>query len=104
MATIAQRRRMYQNMTVAEILRIMSDAELDRNARRGGKGAIQKQAYRRSGATTLPFSKVSRENIEKAIERLPAVLEAYCAELKRRHQRYADLRRKAEQIKAVLEG
>ena len=50
MATITQRRRMYQNMTVVEILRSMSDAELDRNARRGGKGAIQEQAYRRSGA------------------------------------------------------
>jgi len=53
MATITQRRRMYQNMTVVEILRSMSDAELDRNARRGGKGAIQEQAYRRSGATTI---------------------------------------------------
>ena len=71
---------------------------------RGYTDPFQESAFDQGAARILPFSKVSRENIEKAIERLPAFLEAYAAELKCRHQKYADLRKKAEQIRTVLEG
>jgi len=65
---------------------------------------FEESAFDHGKARILSFSSVSREDITQAIERLPAFLDAYAAELKRRHQRYADLRRKAEQIRAVLEG
>ena len=64
---------------------------------------FQESAFDHGAARILPFSRVSRENIEKAIERLPAFIDAYAAELKCRHKRYADMRKKAEQIRAVLE-
>jgi len=61
-------------------------------------------AYAYGEARMIPFASASRKSIENAIERLPAFIEAYAAELKRRHQKYSDLREKAEQIRAVLEG
>jgi len=60
-------------------------------------------AYANHSASLQEFSRVSRADIAKAIERLPAFIEAYAAELKRRHQKYADLRKKAEHIREVLE-
>ena len=44
----AENRAKYRNMTAAETIRNMSDAELDRNARKGGRDAILEQAYRHS--------------------------------------------------------
>ena len=61
-------------------------------------------AYVDGDASIVPFSTVSRKTMTYVIERLPAFLEAYAAELKRRYERYADLRKKAEQIREVLEG
>ena len=56
------KRAQYRNMTVAEILRNMPDAELRRNARRGGIAAIAEQNRRQQarmggasfGAHVLP--------------------------------------------------
>ena len=70
-------------------------------------GVEETQYYPEMGdgdASIVPFSTVSRKPMTYVIERLPAFLEAYAAELKRKHQRYADLHKKAEQIMAVLEG
>ena len=53
---------------------------------------------------SVAVGSVARQHLEKAIELLPAFLGEYCAELKRRHQKYSDLREKAEQIKAIAEG
>ena len=52
MSTTTKRaqRAQYKNMTVAEILRNMPDAELRRNARRGGIAAIAEQARRQQQA------------------------------------------------------
>jgi hypothetical protein len=61
-------------------------------------------AYSNGAAMITPFSQISRRSVACAIERLPAFIDAYCAELKRRHQRYSDLREKAEQIRKILEG
>ena len=53
---------------------------------------------------SVSVGSVARQHLEKAIELLPEFLDEYCAELKRRHQRYSDLREKAEQIRAIVEG
>jgi hypothetical protein len=60
-------------------------------------------AYSNHAATICPFSDTSRRTVACIIERLPAFILEYCEELKRRHQKYADLREKAEQIRAILE-
>jgi len=61
------------------------------------------EAYATGAASIVSFSGVSRRTVSRIIERLPAFIDAYAAELKRRHQKYADLRKKAEQIREVLE-
>lgn len=70
----------------------------------GHKNPFNDGAYTNGAASITPFSRISRRDVACAIERLPAFIDAYCAELKRRHQKYSDLREKAEQIKKVLEG
>jgi len=61
-------------------------------------------AYTNHAAFIAPFSDLSRRSVACTIERLPAFIDAYCEELKRRHQRYSDLREKTEQIRAILEA
>lgn len=61
-------------------------------------------AYANHAASIVPFSDVSRRTVACIIERLPAFILEYCEELKRRHQKYADMEKKAEQIRAILEA
>ncbi len=70
----------------------------------GHTDPFSEDAYEHHAARIEPFSELSRDSIEKAIERLPAFIDAYCEELKRRHQRYADLQEKAAQIRAITEA
>jgi len=59
-------------------------------------------AYSTGNAHIYGFEKIGRRGIETAIRRLPDFLNEYCAELRRRHQKYSDLREKAEQIRAIM--
>ena len=70
----------------------------------GHDDPFSEEAYANYVASFIPFSNVSRMTISCAIERLPDFIEEYAAELKRRHQKYSDLRKKIEQIKKVLES
>jgi len=55
------------------------------------------------GTQFIGFDKAARWLIAEALTMLPAFLNEYAAELKRRHQRYSDLREKAEQFSAIME-
>jgi hypothetical protein len=70
----------------------------------GHRDPFSDDAYSNGAAMITPFSQISRRSVACAIERIPDFIDAYCAELKRRHQRYSDLREKAEQIRKILEG
>ena len=69
----------------------------------GHADPFSEDAYANHAASIVAFSDTSRRTVACIIERLPAFIEAYAAELKRRHIRYADLRKKAEQFRAIME-
>lgn len=56
------------------------------------------------GTRFIGFDKASRSLLAEAVVMLPIFISEYAAELKRRHIKYADLRKKAEQIRAIVEG
>ena len=59
-------RKLY-NMTPAEILRSMSDAELDRNARKGAPLAIMEQAHRHSLREAWNDNNTHRSDFERTV-------------------------------------
>jgi len=52
---------------------------------------------------SVEVKSAARYHVKHFIELLPAFLDEYCAALQRRHQEYSDLRKKAEQIRAIVE-
>ena len=61
------------------------------------------EARMRDGTRYIKFADASRDDLEQVLHRLPAFISEYATELKRRHQKYADLRKMAEAIKEVVE-
>lgn len=59
--------RQYYNMTPAEILRSMSDVELDRNARKGAPLAVMEQAYRHSLREAWNDNNTQRSDFERTV-------------------------------------
>lgn len=70
----------------------------------GHANPFSDDAYANHAAAIVAFSDTSRRTVACIIERLPAFLNEYAEELKRRHQRYADLHEKAEQIRGIIAG
>jgi hypothetical protein len=59
-------RKLY-NMTPAEILRSMSDTELDRNARKGAPLAVMEQAYRHNLREAWNDNNTQRSDFERTV-------------------------------------
>lgn len=60
-------------------------------------------AWSTGNAHITEFVKAGRHAVENAIRKLPSFMDEYCAELKRRHQKYVGLRNMVEAIKEVVE-
>ncbi len=68
----------------------------------GHQDPFSDNAYSNNLASIAPFSDTSRRTTACIIERMHGFIEAYAEELKRRHQKYADLRKMAEQIRVAV--
>lgn len=52
----------------------------------------------------VEYNNIKRTHLEETIERMVEFVDEYAEELKRRHMKYADLRKKAEAMAEVIKG